>query len=478
MSAPMKSSRFPILSTLSAAIAAAGCGASNPAASGTSPADAGLDGVAPLEPDAGIGPDGRILTKCQAFPLKGLQYSPGGTVVPNKCAPFNTLTNNPYAIRCIDAMPTLKTPFAGDNLCILPPPPDKGVQVGLHPQGADYWKQMWAGDYSGYDKPADVWVLQPGQEVTQNYVSNVSDPNSHDYYREYFRMRTGTHHNIITLNQNTGGVPDGWIALNPGEEAGPAIVGSKIGPSVGVIGGSQRPDDQNPATLEKPTEDKGYYLKWAANPAVVFNIHHINAGAAPLLREAWVNIWWESDATLLESWFMGLPLSEPKSLALAPGSVTDLHYSWTVSGTTPIRIVRAFGHRHFWDTNFTSWIEPGGGGAPEIIYQSFNWNDMPTYAYNDEVKNPKPDSTKNVDGAASGMTKLNPGDKLHFNCHIDYTDAHAASDPSAPSPETNGTLYFANETFKAEMCVMFGNSTSQLGYPVVDSTPVPTFASK
>ncbi len=472
----MKYSRFRILWLVMTIWGAVACGSSGPADSPSS--DAGSDALGSLDPDGGLGPDGRILAKCEAFPLKGMQYSPGGTVLPNKCAPFDALTNNPYAIRCIDALPSFKTSFAGDDLCILPPSPDKGVQVGLHPQGKDYWKAMWAGDFSGYEKAAAVWVLQPGEEVTQNYVSNVNDPNSHNYYREYFRMRTGTHHNIITLNQNTGGVPDGWVALDAGQEAAPAIVGSSIGPSIGVIGGSQRPDDQNPATLDKPKEDKGYYLQWPANPAVVFNIHHINAGATPLLREAWVNIWWESDATIPESWFMGLPLSEPQTLALAPGSVSDLHYSWTISGTTPIRIVRAFGHRHFWDTTFSSWIEPSGGGSPKVIYQSFNWQDMPTYAYNNEVQNPKPNAITGIDGAASGMTKVNPGDKLHFNCHIEYTDAHAKTDPSAPSPEANGPLNFANETFKAEMCVMFGNSTSSLGYPVVDTTPLPTFATQ
>jgi hypothetical protein len=477
----MKNSWLRALATLATTAAlATGCSASPSGTSAGSPLSDGGSDAGTLDPNGGIGPDGRILTRCQAFPLKGLQFSPGGTVLPNKCAPFDPGTNNPYAVRCIDAMPSFKTTFAGDDLCILPPAPDKGIQVGLHPQGADYWKQMWSGDYSGYDKPEAVWILQPGQEITQNYVSNVSDPDPHDYYREYFRLRTGSHHDIITLNNNTGGVPDGWVALAAGEEAAPPIVGSNIGPSVGVIGGSQRTEDQNPATLDKPKEDKGYYLKWPANSAVVFNIHHINAGPTPLLREAWVNIWWESDATILESWYMGLPLSQPMTLDIAPGTVADLHYSWTIAEGGPVRIIRAFGHRHFWDTNFSSWIERSGdaGGAPELIYQSFNWQDMPTYSYNSEIMNPKANASSGADGAASGMVKVSPGDKLHFNCHIEYTEAHAATDPSAPNPAANGPLHFANETFKAEMCIMFGNSTSTLGYPVVDTTPLPSFATK
>jgi hypothetical protein len=454
----------------------AGCSDSQNAAPSEEPPH---DAAVPVEVDGGRGPEGGILADCQGFSLAGLHYSPGGTILPNKCAPFDPQTNNPYAVRCIDAMPSFKTPYAGDDLCILPPPPDQGVQVGVHPQGKDYWNQMWAGNYSGYQKPDPAFILEPNQEVTQNYVTNVDTPATHDFYREYFRMRTGTHHEIITLNQNTGNVPDGWVALSAGEEASPALFGSSIGPSEGVIGGSQRAADQNPVTLDKPIEDKGYYLKWPANPAVVFNIHHINAGTTPLLREAWVNVWWESDASILESWFMGMPLSEPQSLDIAPGTVADLHYSWTLAATSaPIRIVRAFGHRHFWDTNFSSWIERSTGGAPEVIYQSFDWNNMPTYAYNGEVKNPTPNPSTHTDGAASGITILKPGDKLHFNCHIEYTDPHASTNASAPTPENNGDLKFANETFKAEMCIMFGNSTNTLGYPVLDTTPLPSFATE
>jgi hypothetical protein len=442
----------------------------------------GTDGGSLAQPAAdaggGFGANGRTPSACQGFNLVGLKYSPGGHVLPNTCAPFDAATNNPYAIRCIDAMPQFKTPFPGDDLCILPPPPDQGVQVGLHPQGKDYWAQIWAGDYSGYQNPDAIWLLTPGAEVTQNYLGNVDTPDAHDYYREYFRMRTGTHHNIITLNKNANGVQDGWIPLSPGQEASPAIFNSSVGSLLGIIGGSQRPIDQNPSTLEKPPEDMGYYLKWPANPAVVFNIHHINAGSAPLLREAWVNIWWESDASLLESWFMGLDPTEPRSLSVAPGAVVDLHYSWTIPAGSPIRLIRAFGHRHFWDTNLSVWIERSGSTTPEVVYQSFDWANMPTYTYNGEIANPVPDPVAHGDGAASGLVTLNPGDKLHFNCHLEYTDRRAATNASAPIPESNGPLKFANETFKAEMCLIYGNSTGQLVFPAADTSPLPGFATQ
>ena len=50
---------------------------------------------------------------------------------------------------------------------------------------------------------------------------------------------------------------------------------------------------------------------------------------------------------------------------------------------------------------------------------------------------------------------LMPGEKFHFNCHVEYTDERAQAE-MAPSPTSIGTLRFANQAFTAEMCIMFG----------------------
>ncbi|HLK41079.1 MAG TPA: hypothetical protein VKU41_30220 [Polyangiaceae bacterium] len=445
-------------------------------AEGGAPAVATADAGPP--PDGGLGADGRIVPECQGLSLAGMRYSPGGTTLPNKCAPFDMTTNNPYAVRCIDAIPAFKTPFAGDPYCILPPPPDQGIQVGYHPQGKDYWNQMWAGDMSGYENLAADWAIPPGVEVTQNYHASADNPDAHTYYRTYFRMRTGSHHAIITMNDNSKPIPDGWIALpGAGAEASPAFFGNSNGALLGVLGGQERPDDGSPATLDKPPEDSGYYLSWPASPGIVFNLHYINTQSIASLREGWVNLWWESDARVLESWYMGLPSNEAKTLDIPAGMSADLHYSWTVpdGDAQPIRLISVFGHRHFWTTSFTSWIEPSGGGAPELVYQSFDWSNMPSYRYDSLIKNPQPNSAARLDGAASGMTMLQPGDKLHFNCHIEYTDQRASTNQNAPTPESNGDLRFNNETFKAEMCIQFGNVTGGLGFPSADTSPLPSF---
>ncbi|HVW26844.1 MAG TPA: hypothetical protein VHC69_15855 [Polyangiaceae bacterium] len=440
---------------------------------------AGTDGGneksdAGTSPNAGRDADGHITKECQGFSLTGLKYSPGGTTLPNKCAPFDATLNNPYAVRCIDALPAYKTRFPGDEYCILPPPDDQGIQVGLHPQGDDYWNQMWAGDMSGYDNASGDWIMSPGTETTQNYLGGADNPNPENYYRTYFRMRTGSHHNIITLQQK--GAPEGWKPTTG--EALPGLFDTSNGALIGILGGQQRPDDGQPATLEKPAEDAGLYLKWPASPAILYNMHHINTTTEDILREGWVNIWWESDATIQETWFMGMG-SDQIAMNIPPGSTVDYHYSWTIGGTSPTRLVRLFGHRHFWTENFSSWIERQGDTTPDLIYDSFDWSEMPTYRYDSAVKNPTPDPDTRTDGAASGIVLLNPGDKLHFNCHIEYTDARASTNSAAPTPEVNGNLRFANETFKAEMCIGFGNVTGgALGTPTRDQTAVPDFATK
>jgi hypothetical protein len=439
---------------------------------GGSPADAATKSAGPglntLQAQSAV----RIPAECQGFPLEGLQYSPGGDVLPNKCMPFDATTNNPYAVRCIDAMPAFKTPFPGDQFCILPPPPDQGVQVGLHPQGdvATYWKQIWAGDLSGYDNPPAEWVLMPGDEVTQNYRGHADNAETLNYYRTYFRMRTGSHHNIITMHNSS--TADGWIEGSG--EALPGFFDPNSGPSLGVLGGQQRPDDSTPQTLSKPPEDDGMYLVFPAKPSIIYNMHHFNVTDGPVLREGWANLWHEPDARTLITWYMGLDISQYTSLAVQPGTIADLHYSWNVP--SEMRLIRVFGHRHVWTSNFSTWIERADG-TTELAYQSYDWFNMPTYRYDSQVQNPPLHAAAQTDGAISDVVPLHTGDKMHFNCHVDYTDSRQAQTSAPKSPEEIGTLHFANEAFTGEMCIQFGNvSGGSLGVPSADASPIPDFA--
>jgi hypothetical protein len=445
-------------------------------------ADAGAGGDAAVPNIGKLG--GPIPKECEGFPLSGLMESPGSSVLPNKCHPFHPTLNNPYAVRCIDAWSWYKTPFPGDEYCILPPPAGKGIQVGFHPQEDKYWAHMTAKDLSGYQNPGREWALPPAKppnesgEETTTYHNMVDNPTEKKYYRTYYRMRTGSHHNIITMHDGVN--PAGWVAQLPGEEALPATFDLTAGNVTGILGGQERPDDSTPVTLEPPPEDMGMYSNFPVNPELRYNIHHFNTTESPVLKEGWVNVWWQDDGTRFVSWFMGLDITQAIFLGVAPGQKVDLHYSFTIAEDN-VRLVRFFGHRHVWTPNFSSWIERAAGGEAEMIYQSFAWLDMPTYRYDSVVKNPLPNPQTRVDGGKSGIVTMNRGDKLHFNCHIEFTDQRAIEE-KAPMPATIGTLRFANQALTAEMCIGYGNvvdgTSIGLGLPSADSSPLPEAAKK
>ena len=184
--------------------------------------------------------------------------------------------------------------------------------------------------------------------------------------------------------------------------------------------------------------------------------------------------WWEDDARVEARGILGLNPLQAITLSVSPGSTVDLHYSWNIQ--QPVRVITLFGHRHAWTSNFSSWVEDSDGKL-DILYQSFAWLDEPTYRYDSVSQNPQPTPEKRNDGASSGIRMLMPGQKLHFNCHIEYTDERAKSE-GAPSPQEIGALHFANEAFTAEMCILFGSTSgAQLTTPDVNNAPVPGFAS-
>jgi hypothetical protein len=389
----------------------------------------------------------------QGIELDGLMYSPGGTKLPHPCEPFHPTTNNPYAVRCIDAWPEYDSGFLGDEYCILPPPPDKGVQIGVHPQGKDWFAQVSAGDMSGYANASGNFVMPAGAEGEVNYITGATNPQPGNYYRSYVRMRSGSHH-MIVYHGPSSAAQEVW---GPG---GPQLGGQNRVP------GAQRPDQNTPVTLEKPAEDAGLYSTFPAMPSVTYNMHHFNSTDQMILRENWTNLWWETEDATTEL----LPISGiDLGIIVSPGQTVDLHNVYSIS--QPTRVVDLFGHRHVWTPNFSAWVEKAGGET-EIVYQSYDWFDQPTYRYDSIAQNPTPAPEARTDGAKSGQLVLQPGDSLHFNCHIAFTDARAAAE-GAPSPASIGVLRFANEAFTAEMCILFGTTAGVRVPTMVRSTSPP-----
>lgn len=429
-----------------------------------------------------ISPAG-IAAECQGFKLDGLRYSPGGTVLPNKCEPYHHSKNNPYTVRCIDAWSHYDTGFVGDEYCILPPPPDKGIQFGVHPQGPAWYEQSAAGDLSGYKSVSgDPWTIPPGLEQTRDFATRTDNPTDMNYYRAYYRMRYGSHHDIITAH--TSSAPgEVWL---PGENRLPGDIDFALGPTITGLGGAQRPDDGIPLSLEKPPEDEeiGLYRplpKGGPGGAyIIFNLHHFNPTMEPILKEAWTNFWWEDNAKTNAMPISSIDIGQVLFMGVPAGQTVDVHYVNNIA--KPWRALQFFGHRHGFTPNFSAWVMRASGGAPEVIYQSFNWKDVPTYRYDSTTPNPAPDAASKGDGGASGVLLLNAGDKLHYNCHIVFTDERAAAEGLIPATQI-GSLKFANEAFDAEMCILFGaaveaqgGSMERLGGFVKTEEPVPDFA--
>ena len=453
--------RFSVMAAWLAWFAACGTGESKEPSPDQGKGDAGEQ---PAAADAGT----PGTTECddgaarKGLVLQGLLYSPGGTLLPDPCKPFHPTTNNPYAVRCVDAWPWYKTAYTGDVFCILPPTPGKGVQVGVHPQGKQWFAQVSKGDMSGYKKPNDDFIVLPGEEEVFDYATQADNPKAAKYYRHYARMRGGSHHMINSF----GKAADKQEVWGP-QGGAAALFGANLLPS------SQRPNINTPESLEAPAEDAGLYAVFPAKAGVTFDMHHFNVGTDPILKEAWVNLWWADDASVEMSSLTGLDPVQIATLSVQPGETQDLHYMWNI--TEPIRLLRLTGHRHAWTTNFSAWIE-APGLAPEIIYQSFGWSDQPEYHYTSEAKNPAPAPDKATDGGSTGVRMLQPGEALHFNCHIEYS-AERAAVVDGPDPVAQGPLKFANEAYSGEMCLLFGwTALGKLPLPTHVTSPLPDFA--
>lgn len=352
---------------------------------------------------------------CKSFEILGMTTSPGGDELPNKCAPFDGTLNNPYAIRCIDADPAFDTGFPGDEWCILPPPPELGTQVHVGPDS--------------YESVDPSYIMATGEEINDYYYVNAINDEEHYYYRTNWRMRSGSHHMIISVMEDRA---DGFSGS--GDVA--------LGGSSRSFGGAQRPDQDRPqGSLDVPAENIGLGARLDAGQQFSFNLHHFNLTGGDILREAWVNVWYKPEADVTDPMEGIAIFGNPADLNIPAGEHRELHYACDVSEQT--RIITLNGHRHASTDRFGVWLERGSETIP--IYESFYYTDMPTYQYDSISMNPVPDLDSKTDGAFTGMLEVGPGDKIHFVCDI--------------TNRNDTALRFANEVQTGEMCILFGSRT-------------------
>jgi hypothetical protein len=414
----------------------AGAGAvptdSNPPGTATPPTTPGKDPVTtptdPNTPPVAMGaesdpktPFSALPAKCVGFTVLGLKFSPGGDVLPNTCAPFDSVLNNPHAVRCIDADPKYTTGYPGDNYCILPPDPSMGTQLHLAP--------------ADFANPGADFIMEPGEEVTDYYYMNAPNTEERFFYRINLRMRAGSHHMINRMLDADRA--DGW-SLTGDNSFTAQSANSRSFP------GAQRPNQDRPqGTLAVPPENDGLGERLLVKQQFSLNLHHFNFGDKPTLREVWINIWYKAQAEVTDEMGGVAVFGNPADVSIPAGEHRELHYKCTVPGNT--RIITLNGHRHTWTDRFGVWVVKKDSGKSVPVYESFHYDDMPTYQYDSVSMNPVPELATKTDGGFTGMLDVVPGDELHFVCDINNTSGQR--------------LRFANEVVTGEMCILFGTRT-------------------
>jgi hypothetical protein len=113
------------------------------------------------------------------------------------------------------------------------------------------------------------------------------------------------------------------------------------------------------------------------------------------------------------------------------------------------RVVSLFGHAHSHNKRFVVNYDKADGTS-EVIYDSYDGAEAPTYVYNSLVQIPVADPVARRSGGRSGLLTLAPGEQLSFHCDV--------------VNDTDVTFHGTNEVFNDEMCHLFG-AVAGLGFP-------------
>ena len=366
---------------------------------GTTPSLAGSQAPAPIAPvtptPTTAGPATQPPTVMgaagSAATMPPMAAEPPGTMPPDG----NTTMPMAGAPMAMDEC-GLHTKYAGDEYCILPPPPDKGFQLHIGP--------------SNYDNPEPQYILAAHQEITSDFSATSSNDKQQYFYYRQFRMRTGAHHNIITSGSG-----------------GDTGLGQRIG-TVNAL------SEDYPKGAIIAEENKGVGISINAKTRINVSLHSINVTDQTQLREVWVNFWYRNPEDVtdpVKEMFQPAPQSP-----ILPGADVTFGGSCTVQGTG--RMLWMYGHRHANNVRFSAWRVRGT--QKDLIYQGYNWEETLQLEYSSTVKNAVPDTAPGVEGGWSGILDVKTGDRFEWECHV--------------INQTDGTLLFTNNTFTGEMCIL------------------------
>ena len=266
-------------------------------------------------------------------------------------------------------------------------------------------------DRADYKNPEAQYLLQPGQEVT-NDISAGNSPNTPQVYFFYrqFRMRPTAHHIIIS-----------------------APNGSDVGRRIGTANKSE----DYPTGRRHRARGQGHRHPARAEHAHQRELprHQHDAPNRSCARSGSTS----GTATRAEvtqpatEWFE----TGSTTFAIPPHTKTVLGpYTCTVSGNG--RMLWTYGHRHANNTRFT--MTRIRGTKRDVIYDANNWEHPLLLEFNSITTNRAPDIANNIEGGWNGILDLLTGDKIEWSCDVNNT--------------TDGTLRFTNNTYTGEMCII------------------------
>jgi hypothetical protein len=363
-----------------------------------------------------------VLGSSFAFLATSAACGSSGTPTPAATTPDNT----PSASTDEGAVPcNIKSGYAGDEMCIEPPPAGTGFQFHYGPA-----------DYNNAEEVAK-YTLAPNSEVTDC----VFFPTPNDtavYFNEYHsRMRPGSHHMLLYIQSaplpETG--PDGPGTCNlAGEVQSTNLFGAQTA-KLDVVGNVDGAPENNGSAIMIPAKQQG-----------IMQVHFINSTSQPILREAWANVVYVDKSKVTQ---LGDPIFfiAGVTMNVAKGETYIAHGTANVpdSAGPDFRLVSVTPHYH----THTSKVEVTAtiGGQTQTILQSFPTMHVlpePILTNFDSVaKNQVADPTARIGGASSGILAMKPGDHIDWECTITNDDQ--------PNPIT-----FANAVYTGEMCNLFG----------------------
>jgi len=339
----------------------------------------------------------------------------------------------------VGTMPcTVNTGFPGDNQCIQVPPADKGYQFHYGP--------------SNYADAAEMakYTLQPNEETT-DCVFFKTQNDADLYFNEYHsRLRPGSHHMLLYIQSTQ--VADG--GPGPCNQVLSRNLFGATSPTMDVTNDSNAPENDGMASRIPPHQQ------------VVMQMHVINTGSKPILREGWANIVFTDKAnvkTIADPIFFLAGVA----MSVQPGQTVTNHGTATVpnNAAPDFRLAVAIPHYHAHTTRFTAYKVTGGVKTPILEqYGTLGVAGDPELVHFDSVtKNNPIDTSKGVPGAYSGDVYLKPGDQIQWEC-VQTNDGKGINGAPLTTP-----LQFTEQAYTGEMCNLFGMYAPSLD-PTGDGT--------